>query len=208
MVISPPADRRRQKALDVLALIGDLLWSLRKQMIFAGKLEEGLSGLYYSACDALGVEPGSRGWRPGEGFVRPSVPPAQPRPVAWLALKRTTRRADGSVRVAVKGRRAFVLKPHLAAVFLALAEDTGTSTDEGVGFKTLDDLSRRVAKQTARPCLSSATINKYVARLRKELVRRGIDARVVQVSRRFGRRLALRKKPPSWGGPPPSDGAT
>jgi hypothetical protein len=119
---------------------------------------------------------------------------------------RAAPRTDGSVFVVVKRRRPFVLKPHLGAVFLALAEDPGTSTDEGVGFKTLDDLSRRIAKQPQRPCLSAATINKYVARLRKELVRRGIDDGVIQVSRRLGRRLALRKAPRRWGSPTPGRG--
>jgi hypothetical protein len=208
MVISPPVSRQQRKGPDLLALLGEVLWSLRKQMIVAGKLEEDLSGLFYSTCDALGVEPGTRGWPSvaGGGTAHPPGLPAPPRPVAWLALVRTARRTDGSVVVALKGRRPFVLKPHLGAVFLALAEDTGTSTDEGVGFKTLDDLARRIAKQTARPCLSSATINKYVARLRKELVHRGVHDGAIQVSRRLGRRLALRKTPPRWSSPTPNPG--
>jgi hypothetical protein len=206
MATTPRVPPPRRPRPDVLALVGQILWDLRKQMMAAEKLEENLSGLFYGICDAVGIEPRAKMGRVNLERAAQPAKPAAPRPVVWLALARTARRDDGSLLVVVKGREPFLLKPHLGALFLALAEDTGSSTDEGVSFKTLDDLSRRVSKHTERPCLSAATVNKYVARLRKELVRRGIDGRVIQVSRRLGRRLALRKAPFRWSGSPPDGG--
>lgn len=40
------------------ALLGNILWDLRKQMMVVEKLEEAPSGLFFASCDALGVEPG------------------------------------------------------------------------------------------------------------------------------------------------------
>ena len=87
-----------------------------------------------------------------------------------------------------------MLKPHLGGLFLALAEDTGVSDDEGVGFKSLDDLAVRAAKHTGGRVLPVASINKYIHRLRRELIAHaGLTSDVIQSRYRFGRRLAIKR---------------
>jgi len=114
-------------------------------------------------------------------------------PTVWIESLLTARNTDGSVEIIVNGTR-IVLKPHLGALFLALAEDTGVSDDEGVGFKTLGALSARMAKLTGGRILPDETINKYVHRLRQDLVDvAGLTSDVIQSRHRLGRRLAVRR---------------
>jgi hypothetical protein len=119
--------------------------------------------------------------------ARPRLPPV------WIKSLQTTRNADGSVEVIVNKVRV-VLKPHLGALFLSLAEDTGVSDDEGIGFKTLEQLAARMAEITGGHVLSCETVNKYVYRLRHVLVAlAGLTSDVIQTRYRWGRRLAIKR---------------
>jgi hypothetical protein len=114
-------------------------------------------------------------------------------PTVWITSLLTARNPDGSVEIIVNGKR-IMLKPHLAALFLALAEDTGVSDDEGVGFKSLDALSARMAKLTGGRILPNGTVNKYVHRLRQDLLAlAGLTSDVIQSRYRLGRRLAIKR---------------
>jgi hypothetical protein len=118
-------------------------------------------------------------------------------PIVWIAKLKTEQRPDGSLVVFVNNRRPFKLQPHLGALLLALAEDTGLSDDEGVAFKTVGDLAIRMSKRLGTRRLSGDTVNKYVCKLRKELCRRaGLEADVIQTNRRLGRRLAVKRAVP------------
>lgn len=128
---------------------------------------------------------------------------AEPRvTVSWIKSVVATERADGSLIVQIDGCR-LVLQPYLGALFLALAADSGLSPDEGVAFKSLDDVATRVAKRTGGPPPCNTTVNKYIHRLRQILVQRaGLTSDAIQTSRRFGRRLAIRRPEESARVPP------
>jgi hypothetical protein len=175
------------------AFVGDLRWCLRTQVKAAERLEEQTSAVLYSSCRVFGIAP-SLIVHPPTSSVAPQSAPRVSEPFgtgAWLALTATVPKGDGTIEVSVRGHRPFLLQPHLAALFVALAEDTGVSDDDGIAFKSLDELSRRMAKRTRQPCLPQATVNKYVARLRGIFRAHGVDGRVIDVSRRLGRRLAI-----------------
>ena len=183
-------------------LLGDLIWHMEKLARAAARLEERLDLLVWRARRGLpsGVpcvanDTAKRPRRPGRPWSAAATEPA-----VWLARLKTEKRPDGSLNVSVNNRRPFVLQPHLGALLLALAEDTGVSDDEGVGFKTVGDLAIRMAKRLGTRRLSADTVNKYICKLRKELSwRAGLDAAVIQTNRRLGRRLAL-KRPVQPGG--------
>jgi hypothetical protein len=190
-------------------LLGDLVWHLEKLGRAAARLEERLDLLVWRARCGLASH------REDVSHSSPKRPPkpscrrraADANPVEWLSSLKTERRPDGSLVVFVNSHRPFVLQPHLGALLLALAEDTGVGDDEGVGFKTVGDLAIRMAKRLGTRRLPSDTINKYVCKLRKELCRRtGLGAGVIQTNRRLGRRLALRR-PTSSSGPGERHGA-
>lgn len=180
-------------------LLGDLAWHLEKLARAASRLEERLDALVWrtrrevanSRCGVMRTAEGHQR-RPGP---KPRVPALEP--VAWLATLKTELRPDGSLVVFVNNRRPFTLQPHLGALLLALAEDTGVSDDEGVGFKTVSDLAIRMSKRLGTRRLSGDTVNKYVCKLRKELCRRaGLEGSVIQTNRRLGRRLAVKRPNP------------
>ena len=115
------------------------------------------------------------------------------RPPEWIDQLEASVRADGTVDVVI-GKKHFDLQPHLGALFLALAEDTGTSADEGVGFKTMADLSLRIGKRTGGHAPSRDTLNKYIHKLRHVMAERaGLTDDVIQTNRRLGRRLAVKR---------------
>jgi len=119
--------------------------------------------------------------------------PTLPRPSEWIDELEASVRADGTVDVVI-GKKSFDLQPHLGALFLALAEDTGTSGDDGVGFKTMADLSLRIGKQTGGHAPSRDTLNKYIHKLRHVMAERaGLPDEIIQTNRRLGRRLAVRR---------------
>jgi hypothetical protein len=177
-------------------LLGDLAWQLEKLARAAARLEERLDVLVWRARRSLAgtacrVTPSNGGAarRPGSMAGRRT-----PEAVVWLVKLKTELRPDGSLVVFVNNRRPFILQPHLGALFLALAEDTGAGDDEGVGFKTVGDLAIRMSKRLGTRRLSGETVNKYVCRLRRELCRKaGLDACVIQTNRRLGRRLAVKR---------------
>jgi hypothetical protein len=176
-------------------LLGDLVWHLEKLARAASRLEERLDALVWRTRRGVA---GSRTPGRGTGSCPPKPAhgwrPATVGPVVWIAKLKTEQRPDGSVVVFVNNRRPFVLQPHLGALLLALAEDTGASDDEGVAFKTVSDLAIRMSKRLGTRRLSSDTVNKYVCKLRKELCRRaGLEADVIQTNRRLGRRLAVKR---------------
>ncbi len=111
----------------------------------------------------------------------------------WISKVVARDRGDGVFIVSI-GAFRFQLPPYLAALLLALAEDTGSSPDEGVGFKPLGDLAIRISKHTGNRPLPDETINKYVYRLRTVLVRHaGLTRDAIQTHRAYGRRLAVRR---------------
>ena len=177
-------------------LLGDLIWHLEKLARTAARLEERLDllvwrarrGLHTDTC-SVAHDVGRRPRRPG-----PTGRLQSPEPTLWLAKLKTERQPDGSFTVFINNRRPFVLQPHLGVLLLVLAEDTGVSDDEGVGFKTVGDLAIRMSKRLGTKRLSSDTVNKYVWKLRRELCRRaGLEAGIIQTHRRLGRRLALKR---------------
>ena len=118
---------------------------------------------------------------------RPRLPPV------WIRSLWMARNADGSLD-AVIDDVPLVLKPHLGALFIALAEDAGVSDDEGVGFKTLDELAAHMAKLTGGRVLPGTTINKYIHKLREKLLALvGLPSDVIQSRHGFGRRLAIKR---------------
>jgi hypothetical protein len=176
-------------------LVGDLAWHLEKLARAASRLEERLDALVFRARRGLAGSDFA-----ASGFVRPPrMRPRAPRapslaPVVWIAKLKTEQRPDGSLLVFINNRRPFKLQPHLGVLLLALAEDTGASDDDGVGFKTVDDLAIRMSKRLGTRRLPGDTVNKYVCKLRKELCRRaGLEAEVIQTNRRLGRRLAVKR---------------
>jgi len=113
-------------------------------------------------------------------------------PPAWIEHLDAWVRDDGTVDVVIDEKR-FSLQPHLGAVFLALAEDTG-GTDEGVGWKTTTDLCTRVSKRTGGPAPPRDRLNKYIHKLKRVLAERaGLTEDVIQTNRRLGRRLAVKR---------------
>jgi len=176
-------------------LLGDLTWHLEKVARAASRLEERLDALAWKTRRAV-AESGvtQRGCQPCRPKPTHTWHTPDVGPVVWIARLKTEQRPDGSLIVFVNNRRPFALQPHLGALLLALAEDTGVSDDEGVGFKTVGDLAIRMSKRLGTPRLSGDTVNKYVCKLRKELCRRaGLEADVIQTNRRLGRRLAVRR---------------
>jgi len=175
--------------------VGDLLWELKQLHNIAVRLEERIGDLFWDLNHGLthppaaGANNGGRGPRPGAGRTLRSTTA----PVAWVTKLTTHQRPDGSLLVSLNGKASFLLQPHLGALLLALAEDTGMSKDEGVGFKTLRDLSVRIGKHTGGRAPTPDTINKYVCKLRKQLCRTGLQSDIIQTHRRLGRRLAVRR---------------
>lgn len=183
-------------ALPSVKLLSDLVWHMEKLARAASRLEERLDVLVWKARRGL---PGDTCGPAHDAMRRPRRPMRtgclqRPEPTPWLTKLKTERQPDGSLRVFVNNRRPFVLQPHLGALLLALAEDTGVSDDEGVGFKTVGDLAIRMSKRLETKRLSADTINKYVWKLRRELCRcAGLEAGIIQTHRRLGRRLALKR---------------
>jgi len=174
--------------------VGDLLWELKQLHNIAVRLEERIDDLYWDLHHRLVTSPASvandsgRRHLGAKGTLRPNT-----MPVAWLESFVARHKPDGSMLVTINAKGPFALQPHLGALLLALAEDTGLSRDEGVAFKTLRDLSTRIAKHTGERPLSPDTINKYIHKLRKVLSRVGLGGDLIQVHRRLGRRLAVKR---------------
>jgi hypothetical protein len=175
--------------------IGGLLWELKQLHTIAVRLEERIDDLYWdlsrrrAPAPAAAANDGGREPRPGARGTLWSTTA----PVAWVTKLTTQQRPDGSLLVSLNGKAPFLLQPHLGALLLALAEDTGMSRDEGVGFKTLRDLSVRIGKLTGGRGPTPDTINKYVCKLRKQLFRTGLPNAIIQTNRRLGRRLAVKR---------------
>jgi hypothetical protein len=171
----------------------DLAWELRKARDQAARLEERLDDLYWAALRLVGP----RAKAGGAGSSDSGTPPGDgvpSRAAAWIARLAVSPRPGGALAVSVNSKPPFKLQPHLGALFLALAEDRGASPDEGVAFKSLPDLADRMAKRLGGRPPRPETINKYIWKLRKVLMRRcGLDAGVIETSRARGRRLAIRR---------------
>ncbi len=182
-----------------MKFLRDLAWHLDKLARAASRLEERLDALVWRTRRTV-AESGAAGRSSRTGRLSPRRAGRAPavEHVVWIVKLKTEQRPDGSVIVFLNNRRPFKLQPHLGALLLALAEDTGASDDEGVAFKTVEDLAIRMSKRLGTRRLSGETINKYVCRLRKELYRRaGLEADVIQTNRRLGRRLAVKRAAPA-----------
>jgi hypothetical protein len=163
---TPPAPRRPPARKIVVS--GRLLDNLRRTCAGSGEL-------HLLVCEVLAAIDDQRIARSRNtdkdgvrlSAIRGGPPPSLP-PV-WISSLSTTRNPDGSIEVVINGAW-LSLKPHLAALFIALAEDSGVAEDEGVGFKTLDELALRMAKLTGGRILPGTTVNKYIHKLRQKFL--------------------------------------
>jgi hypothetical protein len=180
----------------LLRVSTDFPYKLRRLLKLYDQMEELLDAICFELRRTQGpsATADDRGAR-RTGGLRGHVP--HELPTQWIKEFETRPRADGSLFVNIDGHHV-LLQPHLGALLLSLADDNGLSSDQGVGFKSLGDLAARITKRTGNAPLSDATVNKYVHRLRKQLVTRaGLRAEVIQTNRRLGRRLTLlRQQPP------------
>ena len=182
--LPPEAGHPRRAAANVL-------WELKQLHNLAIRLEERVGDLYW---DVYGSQAHASSSGADDGRLRARGAGRPPlATVAWVTKLTSQLRSDGSLLVSLNGKAPFPLQPHLGALLLALAEDTGLSRDEGVGFKTLRDLSVRIGKRTGGRGPSPETINKYVCKLRRKLSRAGAHADLIQTNRRLGRRLAIKR---------------
>jgi DNA-binding response OmpR family regulator len=101
-------------------------------------------------------------------------------------------RADGSAVVWIDGKE-FTLSPTLADLLVILYEDTGRSTDDFIGWKSINEIARLLKKKTGRQ-FTKHVVTQNVHRLRQELLKAGVDPDLVQTNRRCGLRFAVRRK--------------
>ena len=80
------------------------------------------------------------------------------------------RRHGKRVRVLIAGLAPIWMSPQRAALLRALAEPTGQSADRCVGFKTADQLQRRI-EQLTKTSLKPHSIASSISRLRKKSLR-------------------------------------
>ena len=104
------------------------------------------------------------------------------------------RRADGLAEVRIDDGQPFTLPPVLADLLYILAVDTGLTTDELIGWKSLDEVAILLGKNEGRK-LARHAVTQSIYRLRRELFNRGgINPFLVQTNRRRGVRFALKRK--------------
>lgn len=107
--------------------------------------------------------------------------------------------ADGAVEVRVDLGKPFRLPPLLGDLLEILCLEAADEwpEDELVGWKSLDEVSRRLGKRQGREFKRHA-VTQAVHRLRKELFDRGgVNPFLVQTNRRLGARFALRRRKPA-----------
>lgn len=102
-------------------------------------------------------------------------------------------RTDGSAVVRIDDGKEFTLPPTLADLLAILCEDTGRSTDDLIGWKSIHEVVNWLQKKTGRRFTKRAVIQS-VYRLRKELFKASVNPYMVQTNRRYGLRFALRRK--------------
>jgi DNA-binding response OmpR family regulator len=101
---------------------------------------------------------------------------------------------DGSADVRIDGGRSIKLTPVLAALLSCLAEDTGWSNDDLVGWKTYEQIASFLQAKTGKT-YRRRTVVHHIYRLRDELLRQGGFLHyLIQNNRQYGWRLALKRK--------------
>jgi hypothetical protein len=109
-----------------------------------------------------------------------------------------TRRADDWGLIHIDQADEFLLPPLLTDLLSVLISESGPSDDELVAWKTLDEVSKRLEKKVGRR-FGRHAVTQQIHRLRRELFARGgVSPLLVQTSRRFGVRVAVRRRPRSW----------
>lgn len=104
-------------------------------------------------------------------------------------------RADGVAEVRIDGGKRFSLPPLLADMLRILAIDNGPSTDELVGWKTLDEVAILLAKNTGGQVKKHA-VTQNIYRLRKAMFAQGgANPYLIQTNRQRGVRFARRRRP-------------
>ncbi len=111
--------------------------------------------------------------------------------VSWLEIKP---RSDGLADVRIEGGKVFALPPVLADLLYVLAIDSGRTTDDLVGFKTLAEVTILLHKKAGKE-FTRRSVTQNIFRLRNELRRRGgANPFLIQTNRRLGFRFALRRR--------------
>jgi hypothetical protein len=104
------------------------------------------------------------------------------------------RRSDGVAEVSIDSGQPFTLSPVLADLLYILAVDTGLTTDELIGWKSLDEVAILLGKKEGRK-LARHAVTQSIYRLRRELFNRGgVNPFLVQTNRWRGVRFALKRK--------------
>lgn len=179
------ARARRSPPARLVRVPADFVVLLERLRALAAKLEEAADALLFE----IGAPPKVDRQDDGPAPTRNGPPPV---PRTWVTALQVAERPGGSLLIVVNGRR-LCLKPHLAPLFLALAEDTGPSRDGGVAFKSLGDLAKRLGRRAGT--LSHETVNKYIFRLRRVLAQQaGLPPTVIETNVRLGRRLAVKRE--------------
>ncbi len=177
--------RRRSPPARLVRVPGDFVVLLGRLRALAAKLEEAADALLFEIAEPRHVD------RRDDAPAPTPNPPGHPART-WVTALSVTEHPGGALLVVANGRK-FRLQPHLASLFLALAEDTGPSRDGGVAFKSLGDLAKRLGARGGM--LSNDTVNKYVFRLRRLLAERaGLPPTVIETNARLGRRLAVTRE--------------
>ena len=155
---------------------------------------------------ALEIEEFERGLNPrgSTGSAARARPPrGRERLTASMNVRATEiairRRPDDWGLVRVDQADEFLLPPILTDLFAILVAECGPSDDELVAWQTLGEVAKRMEKKAGRT-FSRHAVTQHVHRLRRELFNRGgMSPMLVQTSRRFGVRVAVRRRRPGTG---------
>jgi hypothetical protein len=101
---------------------------------------------------------------------------------------------NGSAIVQIDGGKEFRLSPVLADLLLILSDDAWPTKDDLVGWKSWDEVAKRLGRKAGRPPMGRHTVSQNVLRLRKALELSGENPRWVQSNRALGARFALRRR--------------
>ena len=124
--------------------------------------------------------------------VRPAVAPQYPAVNPVLAVE-IAFEFDGSATVSIDGSEEFHLSTNLAALLAILVDDSGTSNDSIVGWKTFKEIRLRLDEKYGKKMPSKHALQNGMYQLRNELERRGFSRRLIQCVRGLGCRFALRR---------------
>jgi hypothetical protein len=103
-----------------------------------------------------------------------------------------SRNPDGSAFVQIDGAKPFFLPPRLSDFLVHLAEDTETSTDSIVPWKSRDSVREWLEIKACKK-LDSQYVNKLIFKVRLRLEQAGLDPRLIQTHPTKGVRVALKR---------------